>query len=180
MARAIEKQALLIRSTQPEVRSSRRTIDVAVELDRAREMLQPLLGRAGVRMDVSVRRTRLLRIEMRPEDFHHLICILVRNSLEWLQRVRRPRIRIVARPRGEACELRFVDNGPGIAPQLAARVFEPQFSGREGGRGMGLTIARTIVEAGRAEIDVMPRRGRGAVVRVVLPRKRARATTDSR
>jgi hypothetical protein len=44
----------------------------------------------------------------------------------------------------DAFELRFADNGPGIPRAVGQRIFEPQLSRKEGGRGMGLTIGSGI------------------------------------
>ena len=44
-----------------------------------------------------------------------------------------------------AIELSIVDNGPGIPPEIGERVFYPLVSGREGGSGLGLTIAQNFV-----------------------------------
>jgi signal transduction histidine kinase len=99
------------------------------------------------------------------------------NSLDWLQGVRRPRVRVAARSAGEKCEIIFSDNGPGIPAANAERVFEPLFSGKEGGHGMGLTIARAIVELHRGEIGVLvDRRRPGANLKILMPCKRSRAT----
>ncbi|MGH6689726.1 MAG: sensor histidine kinase [Gammaproteobacteria bacterium] len=165
----------------PEIVTSRRTIDVGAELERARALLRPLLEASGVRIDVAVRGARLLRAEIRAETFHHLICILAKNSLEWLHGRRDRRIRVIARPRGDRCEVIVADTGPGIAPRIAGRIFEPLFSARDGGRGMGLAIARAIVELHRGDITVVhDRRHRGAAFRILLPRKRARSTVPAR
>ena len=61
--------------------------------------------------------------------------------------------------------------------ELAEKVFEPLFSRKEGGRGMGLTIARQMVEAhgGRIALITDARR-RGANFLITLTRKRSRAT----
>ena len=40
---------------------------------------------------------------------------------------------------------RSVDNGPGVAPEIRDKIFYPLVSGREGGSGLGLTIAQTFV-----------------------------------
>ena len=113
---------------------------------------------------------------MRPESFHRLLHILTANSLEWVP-VSEPQIRIQVKADGDSCELVFSDNGPGISPELADMVFEPLFSGREGGRGMGLTIARNIVSAHGGAIAVgRDRRRKGASICIQLPRKRSRAT----
>lgn len=44
-----------------------------------------------------------------------------------------------------ALDLHIVDNGPGIAPDIQDRIFYPLVSGREGGSGLGLTLAQTFV-----------------------------------
>ena len=76
------------------------------------------------------------------------------------------------------CALLFSDNGPGIPGELVSRVFEPLFSGKEGGHGMGLSIARDMVEVHGGSIEILrDRRRRGANFRVSLPRKRSRVTT---
>ncbi len=56
-----------------------------------------------------------------------------------------------AAPRGRL-GLAVVDNGPGIAAALSARVFEPFVSGRPGGTGLGLAVARGIVERHGGEL----------------------------
>jgi len=54
------------------------------------------------------------------------------------------RIRVALTSEGDWCEIVFSDSGPGIPAQISGRVFDPQFSLKEGGRGMGLTIARRL------------------------------------
>ena len=170
----------LVVGMHPEIATSRRTIDIGVELERARVLLGPLLDASGVHMDVSLRGARLLRAEIGPDVFHHLVCILARNSLEWLRGRRNPRIRVLARPRGELCEVIVSDNGPGIPPRIAGRIFDPLFSSRDGGRGMGLAVARAITELHRGEISIIhDGRHRGAAFRILLPRKRARSTVPA-
>ena len=60
------------------------------------------------------------------------------------------------------------DDGPGIPSETADRIFEPFFTTREEGTGLGLAMARTIVEAhgGRIEVVDVPT---GASIRVRLP-----------
>lgn len=155
----------------------RRAIDVPAELEVSRSMLQPLLEEAGVEMELDVPRRGVLRVEMRPETFHRVMHILASNSLDWLHRIKKPRIRVRARVHDGECEIVFSDNGPGIPEDLADRVFDPLFSGKEGGQGMGLTIARHIVELHGGSISVLvDGRRRGANVRIRIPRKRSRAT----
>jgi two-component system sensor histidine kinase HydH len=74
---------------------------------------------------------------------------------------------------GEAAALTlFVeDEGPGIAAENRARVFDPFFTTREGGIGLGLTVTRQIVAAHGGEIHVVAGAWGGARFAVRLPRK---------
>ncbi len=59
-----------------------------------------------------------------------------------------------------ALELHVIDNGPGVPPSLRDRIFYPLVSGREGGSGLGLTLAQTFVQQhhGLIECDSVPGR----------------------
>ena len=50
------------------------------------------------------------------------------------------------RRRSGSCGLAVSDDGPGMAPALRGRVFEPFVSGRPGGTGLGLAVARGVIE----------------------------------
>ncbi|MFN4186180.1 MAG: ATP-binding protein, partial [Hyphomonas sp.] len=64
----------------------------------------------------------------------------------------------------------LADNGPGVAPADAGRVFEPFFTTRrgEGGAGLGLSIARSLLAANDATLDLQPTT-EGAVFELVMP-----------
>jgi nitrogen fixation/metabolism regulation signal transduction histidine kinase len=65
----------------------------------------------------------------------------------------------------------------GFAPENAERVFQPQFSLKENGRGMGLTMVRRLLREQGASICVLnDRRRKGAAIEINLRAKRARAT----
>jgi signal transduction histidine kinase len=61
------------------------------------------------------------------------------------------------------------DNGPGIDPATAARLFEPFFTTRRGGTGLGLAIARNIVDGLGGTIAIMAGTPSGTDVRITLP-----------
>jgi signal transduction histidine kinase len=159
---------------------SRRAIDIVTELRRCRRALHPALSARGIDMQVFVTGARLLRTEMRPETFRHLIALIVENSIDWIKSVRGPRIRVTATVRRTRCEITVADNGPGIPDAFAVRVFEPYFSRKEGGRGLGLAIAKSIVTSHRGTIGVIiDGRRPGATIRISLPRKRSRSTVHA-
>jgi two-component system nitrogen regulation sensor histidine kinase GlnL len=53
-----------------------------------------------------------------------------------------------------ALELQVIDNGPGIPDDIRDKIFYPLVSGREGGSGLGLSIAQSFVEQHQGTIDV--------------------------
>jgi two-component system sensor histidine kinase HydH len=78
-------------------------------------------------------------------------------------------ITVRARTQNGAVEVAVADNGPGIAPELRGRVFEPFFTTRPHGTGLGLAVARQIVEAHGGRIEVSDRPGGGARFTLALP-----------
>lgn len=79
------------------------------------------------------------------------------------------RIEVSVRQEAHQALLEVADNGPGIAPELAERVFDPFFTQRSGGVGLGLAVVRQIVLAHHGEIGVHPSVMGGALFRVRLP-----------
>jgi len=60
---------------------------------------------------------------------------------------------------GLALDLHIIDNGPGIAPDIRDRIFYPLVSGREGGSGLGLTLAQTFVQQHMGLVECESRPG---------------------
>ena len=69
---------------------------------------------------------------------------------------------------GLALDLHIIDNGPGISPQIRDRIFYPLVSGREGGSGLGLTLAQTFVQQHMGVIECESRPGL-TDFRILLP-----------
>jgi signal transduction histidine kinase len=68
--------------------------------------------------------------------------------------------------------LEVTDSGPGLDPQIRARLFEPFFTTKPSGLGMGLTISRSIVEAHGGYIRPVEQSGPGTTLQISLPLRR--------
>lgn len=85
------------------------------------------------------------------------------------------RTRVVAaavesgRPVGTVVELHVIDTGPGIPAEVAAKIFQPYFTTKAGGSGLGLPTTRRIIEAHGGRIDVHTTEGQGTDFVVVMP-----------
>jgi two-component system, NtrC family, nitrogen regulation sensor histidine kinase GlnL len=67
-----------------------------------------------------------------------------------------------------ALELQVIDDGPGVPEDIREKIFNPLVSGRDGGSGLGLSLAQTFVHYHRGVIECDSRPGR-TVFRIVLP-----------
>jgi signal transduction histidine kinase len=63
----------------------------------------------------------------------------------------------------------IADGGPGIAPADAEHIFDPFYSSKKGGLGVGLSICRAIVEAHGGRLSLAPNEGGGCVFQFTLP-----------
>jgi signal transduction histidine kinase len=76
---------------------------------------------------------------------------------------------LTAEQQHDEVALRVVDSGVGMDEEARARVFEPYFSTKASGTGLGLPIARRNVELSGGRIEVESARGQGTTVIVHLP-----------
>ncbi|HEV8325232.1 MAG TPA: HAMP domain-containing sensor histidine kinase [Myxococcota bacterium] len=142
--------------------------DDAGVLQETLRALRPELEASGVGLDETilplVGRSALPALELRM-----VVQALVRNAHEALGPGGRVAVDLMSDAAG--LELRVTDDGPGVAPEALARLFEPFFTTKKGGAGLGLSVARSVVEGrGGTLVHERPPGGRGAafVVRVPL------------
>ena len=76
---------------------------------------------------------------------------------------------ITTQKTGEMVLLRFSDTGTGISEQALAKIFEPHFSTKKSGMGLGLAIVRNIVQEHGGSIRCNSELGRGATFDIELP-----------
>ncbi len=66
-------------------------------------------------------------------------------------------------------QIEITDTGEGIEPDDLSKIFDPFFSTRESGTGMGLALVHRIIESHGGSVDVTSTRGEGATFRIMLP-----------
>jgi signal transduction histidine kinase len=70
---------------------------------------------------------------------------------------------------GERLEFHFIDNGPGIPDEIMGKIFEPLFSTRSFGIGLGIPIIKNIMEEHHGGIEFQSKEGKGTTVTLWLP-----------
>jgi signal transduction histidine kinase len=104
-------------------------------------------------------------------QLHQVVLILIVNAMDAMSGLPADRRQLeIATVRVENdAEISVSDTGPGVPPEKLKEIFAPFFSTKEEGMGMGLSIARTIVEAHGGQIWAENRPSGGAIFRVRLP-----------
>jgi two-component system, LuxR family, sensor kinase FixL len=103
-------------------------------------------------------------------QIQQVVLNLVRNAIEAMEEVDRRELVIGTSASPSMVEVTVADSGPGIAPEMADRLFQPFVSSKKAGMGLGLSICREIVEAHHGRLTSAPRIEGGTVFRVSLPR----------
>lgn len=94
---------------------------------------------------------------------------LIRNAIEAMQDTASRHLLVSTRRCDEeTVEVSVADTGPGIAPEIAAQLFQPFKTTKPHGMGVGLSISRTIVEAHRGRLWAEPNPGGGTIFRLTL------------
>jgi two-component system, LuxR family, sensor histidine kinase DctS len=98
-----------------------------------------------------------------------LLLNLLKNAIDAMDKAAVRRIDLVVRRVDDMAEFSVIDHGSGIPPELRAHLFQPFFSTKSEGMGMGLNICRSIVEfhQGRLLLEENPKGG--TIFRFTLP-----------
>jgi signal transduction histidine kinase len=134
------------------------------------ELLSTTARQRGVEITKALSSTAL-QVHGDTVQLQQVLMNLIINAMDAMaDRNRGPREIIVRTVsiRGFA-EVSVSDTGPGISPDKVGNVFDPFFTTKQNGMGIGLSIARTIIEAHGGEIRAENRREGGAMFRINLP-----------
>jgi len=95
---------------------------------------------------------------------------VMKNALEAMERGRDGRVDVLMYARGAAAVVEVADNGVGLLPEQRDKIFLPFFTTKPTGTGLGLAIVKKIMDLHGGEIEIDSAPGRGATVRLIIPR----------
>jgi two-component system nitrogen regulation sensor histidine kinase NtrY len=106
-------------------------------------------------------RTQLIRV----------ITNLVKNATQAVPDVESPRILVSVASEGDKVKISVADNGIGITDDFNDKIFEPKFTTKSSGMGLGLGMVKNIVETYNGSIDFTSQPGKGTVFTVIFPKE---------
>jgi signal transduction histidine kinase len=120
--------------------------------------------------------SRLPRVMGDQVQLQQVLLNLITNAIDAMASEAGPRIlRVSSEVRGgDEVVVSVADTGAGVAPQDMQRVFNPLFTTKSGGMGLGLSICRSIIEGHHGQLEVVPNSPKGAIFQIAL---RAHAAT---
>jgi signal transduction histidine kinase len=111
-----------------------------------------------------------------PQQMKQVLINLIQNAADSIEaqgtitlRARQDTRRLDERPSSQVVVLEVQDTGPGISADVQKRLFDPFFSTKKGGSGLGLSIAAQIVNNHHGKLEFQTEPGRGTTFAIVLP-----------
>lgn len=106
-----------------------------------------------------------------PVHIEHVLVNLLQNAIEAMRMAGMPSgtITLATRDAGDQAHISVADTGPGLNPEIERRIFEPLYTTKAEGLGMGLAISRSVVEAHGGKLWVDSDGRSGATFQFTLP-----------
>ena len=168
--RAAEVLARLRRTVeQPNVAQATQLVDLAQAVRNALDLLAPECKRRGVTATVqAVQPVQVLAERVALEQIVHNLLTNALQALDLVPASERQLTLQIDAAQGMGV-LHVADSGPGIAPDTLPHVFEPFFTTREGGLGLGLSLSETLAIGMGGLLRAQAKTPRGAIFVLTLP-----------
>lgn len=110
---------------------------------------------------IKLDRTQLIRV----------VTNLVKNAIQAVPDIKSPRVLVSVASEGDMVKISVADNGVGIDKINEEKIFEPKFTTKTSGMGLGLGMVKNIVETYKGTIKVTSQPGKGTVFCVMFPKE---------
>jgi signal transduction histidine kinase len=132
-------------------------------------MMEETAGEIGVRLETDLDQGLPLAM-LDPNQIKQVLINLVKNALEAMDG--EGKIMVATSLREGCIALSVTDNGKGIQPEIMREIFNPFFTTKKTGTGLGLAVINKIIEDHHGTITVESPKGHGTTFTVILPAKK--------
>lgn len=151
--------------SRPLTAMTRRPTEPAALVDTVLALCGPLAAARGVTLERRVEASRALSCD--PRKVVQVLVNLLNNAVDASDP--HGTVVVVARSLDEHVSFAVLDDGPGLAPEVRARLFRPGTTTKAGGSGIGLTVARAIAEQHGGALTLHDRAEGGCLAELRLP-----------
>lgn len=139
-------------------------------IDRSIALVEPDARRHGIRIERHLQ-SHLPAVDGDGILLEQAFLNLIRNAIEAVQGLpgERRRLTLSVELENDQIHLAIADLGPGVTDAIAPRLFEPFFSTKSEGLGMGLNICRSVIEGHKGRLWLEPNPQGGSIFHVLLP-----------
>ncbi len=140
-------------------------VELGPTLTAVAQLIEPTARAHSVAVQVDTVEGRL-RVRVNEAELQQVLLNLLLNAVQACEKGGRV---VLGASGDDPVRIRVVDDGCGIPPEIQERIFEPFFSARRGGTGLGLFLSLDFVRRWGGDIEVRSTPGAGSVFEVVLP-----------
>jgi signal transduction histidine kinase len=137
-------------------------------VDRSLEFLQPEIDKRQISIERHYQGDGQPQVAD-PDLLHQAFLNILLNAIQAMPRGGALSVAIDPGPNGQGRQIRFADSGEGIDADTARKVFNPFFTTKERGSGLGLPIVKSIIESHQGAIKIDSQPGQGTTVIIDLP-----------
>ena len=153
-------------------------VDVNEVVQQVLALVTHRIGANNIALETNFAKKTVPYVRADPVQLQQVILNLIMNAVEAMDvsadRARVLRLRTEVDP-SDFVLITIADTGPGIDPNIADKIFQPFFTTKPGGMGMGLAVCKSIIEAHEGRLTAAPGEPRGAVFQISLPNAGAKA-----
>ncbi|MEC9093620.1 MAG: HAMP domain-containing sensor histidine kinase, partial [Planctomycetota bacterium] len=141
-------------------------VQLSATVARAVESLQSVAKEQRIEIELDVENS--IYFEADPGQLQEMLFALVQNSIESIRQDGKIKVKSHFKGTGELVEVEVMDDGPGISAEVRRHIFDPFFSGREAGRGLGFGLSKVwrLMELHHGRVEVRERDGMTCVLLV--------------
>jgi signal transduction histidine kinase len=142
--------------------------DVEGLLDEVFGLLNPGLAKQQIRLTCSAA-ADLPRFNLDPSQIKQVLVNLITNAADAIENDGTVSVTASLFPRGDGLILAVKDDGPGIPEENLIEIFEPFYTTKFTGTGLGLSVAQSLVERAGGKLQVSSETGQGTTFFILLP-----------
>jgi signal transduction histidine kinase len=162
----------LIRQTRKQLNESRdmETFDIKAVVEKVTKELEPKFQMRNVMFDTQMAQSNSYMVYGDAMNFSHVILILLKNALDASTGVINAKVVARIEQDENGLSICVLDNGPGVSENTKNNLFKPHRSNKSDGLGIGLFMAKHIIESQFGGTITYVQQNKGACFKITLPR----------